>query len=64
MRGVGNYVSSRDPDLIFENESDLIDAMSAAATSSEKYDHLSFRSLAVAQSLYDDTTLASSISLS
>ena len=61
---IGNYVSSRDSELIFENEFDLIVSMSAAAASSEKYDRLSFRSLKIAQSLYDDKSLASSISLS
>ena len=61
---IGNYVSSRDSDLVFENETDLIVDMSAVAASSEKYDRLSCRSLEIAQSLYDDTALASSISLS
>jgi hypothetical protein len=42
----------------------LIAGMSAVAASSEKYEQLSFRSLEIAQSLYDDTALASSICLS
>jgi hypothetical protein len=61
---LGNYVSSRDPNLVFENEVELIAGMSAVAASSEKYEQLSFRSLEIAQSLYDDTALASSICLS
>ena len=59
----GNYVSSRDSNLVFENEAELIVGMSAAA-SSEKYDRLSVQSLEIAKSLYDDTALASSISRS
>ena len=60
----GNYVSSRDSNLVFENEAELIVGMSAAAASSEKYDRLSVQSLEIAKSLYDDTALASSISRS
>ena len=61
---LGNYASSRVSDLIFENELDLVQEMLAAATSEEVYGRLSEKSLAVAQTLYDDTSLANSISFS
>lgn len=59
--GLGNYVASRDENLVFQSQIELVAEMTDIANSAKKYCTLSKSSLEIAETLYDDSALASSI---
>jgi hypothetical protein len=58
---LGNYLSSRDKALVFKDQKKLLAQLSCVAKSPERYRLFSQKSLEIAGSFYDDSTLARSI---
>ena len=59
--GLGNYVASRDADLVFQSQTELVAKMSSVVKSTDEYRALSQKSLEIAETFYDDKALALSI---
>ena len=61
---IGLYVKSRDPNLVFEDKTELIQYLRTIALSARKYKVLSARSVEIAETYYDDSALSRSITSS